>query len=57
MLFLIIGILAFMVIYSLAGAEAERRGDGWGVNSAQGAVSLGWIVLGVLCLLGLVRGC
>ena len=39
-----------MLIYSWVAAEAEKRGEHTGERSAQGAVSLGWIILGLAWL-------
>ena len=39
-----------MLIYSWVAAEAEKRGEHTGERSAQGAVSLGWIILIILGL-------
>ncbi len=52
MTWFIVAIIVGMVIFSWIAGEAEKHGGASAENSAQGAVSLGWIILFVL---GLIR--
>ena len=54
----VIGIvLVVMVIYSFIAAGAEGAGDRKAEDAAQGTVSTGWIILAIIGISVLTRGC
>ena len=50
-------VLAVMVIYSFVAAGAEGTGDRKKEEASQGVVSTGWIILAIIGLIVLARGC